>query len=146
MRILMFLLILIFAGCGPTDMGYLSSDETEMKFIYREFELREIPYYVRPDGMISFEIQYENDFLNIQEVANRTLSHSESILYDNENVRDYFIQQLKNAELFYIEETRYDGTWITWYPNSKSESEAMSIRIFEFEFELSKGQAGADAQ
>lgn len=143
-RMLMIILFCILAGCGPTDTGFLSSDETEMEFFYREFELREIPHSIGIDGMVSFGIEYEDDFHRIQEVANRTLSHSESILYKDENVRDYFVQQLKNDGVFYTEESRDDGTWISWYPNSESESEEMRIRVFEFE--LDKNKVGADAQ
>jgi len=136
-------LVLSIGACSPAghERGFKSSETELMQELKRALEGAGVPFREDPDGFIRYPDEYQGSFLKIRAAVEAEIMGGVAMRVDDRRLRDIMVELLSELGLKHRFETRKDGEWIRWYPESLQQQAAMDLKLAERMANLQQGKS-----
>lgn len=124
------LVVALLSGCGSGDeRGIKDSRKEFMSELQQSLDDKGIPYTVDDEGYIKFSSEYEDDVKKIKDSIDARRLSEVGTKYEDKSSTDYFRQLLGERGIQYRTETRKDGEWTYWHPESKEQQDELEMKV-----------------
>ena len=124
------IIVLVFYGLisvAETTVGMRSTDQNMIKNLSTLLNKKNIPHSLNGDY-----IGWTKEYAAQVEEARNMLSSYKGILWEENEVREYFKSLLTKDNKEFIESERDDGIWILWWPKDDAESEKYELETIKY--------------
>ena len=139
--------LLLWVGCADQgERGFRSSDPEFMTELKAALEASGIRFVEDPDGFIRYQSEDEAAVRRIRAEVDGAIRGGVAVRFEDEASREYLKQLLKEKDMQYRVETRENGEWIRWYPESEAQREEIEMRVAERDFDAMSETALKDCE
>lgn len=124
------LIAVLLSGCGSDDeRGIKDSRKEFMLELKRSLDDSGIPYTVDDEGYIRYSRKYEDDVKEIKKNIDEKRTSEAGVKFEDKDSAEYFRSLLDGRGITYRTETRKDGEWTYWYPESEEQREELEMKV-----------------
>jgi hypothetical protein len=134
--------LLTNGGCTDNGDGGFNSSRTEfMSEVKAALTKSGVPFQEAKDGTIRYQGKYREAVTRIRDEVEKKISGGLAVKYKDKESREYLIGLLSSRGMKYRVETREDGEWIRWYPQSETQAEEIGMKVVQHNFDLQHEKA-----
>lgn len=127
---LLIVVSLLFSGCDTNNQRGIKDSRPEfMKELQASLADNGIPFEVDNEGYVRYPSKYEEAVERIKKQVDKNIASEIGTKFEDKNQAEYFRSLLKERGISFRAETREDGEWTYWRPESKAQQNEIEIEV-----------------
>ena len=133
---LIIVLSILSFGCNSNDLKGIKDSRAEfMKELKIALNEHDIPYEINDEGYIMYSGEYEDDVERIKNQVDKDAASEVGLKFEDEDSTEYFRGLLSELGIPFRTETRKDGEWTYWKPESKKQQNEIEMKVVSHSFQ-----------